>query len=263
MNISAILVILGLVSAVAIAGPPPTQPVGDYSAVGQDLIAVAREDKSSDDQLRNAVTTARDSLPAESIARSKLDRLLSDKLDRAAALELGRDIAFTPTMEAPTARGWPAFTPVGEVKLQRYPKYRMAYVNKGDIPPGGEFFTLFLHIKRNGIEMTAPVEMKMAGPGLDGMTQMAFLYENADLGKLGQDEKVTVVDIDPTEAVSVGGRGNWTEESMRQAKELIEAWLASHPDHEPAGELRVMGYNSPMTPREKAYYEVQQPVKAK
>jgi len=262
MNISALLGVLGLVSAVAIAEPPTTQPVSEYSAVGQDLIAVASDDTSSDDQLRAAVTAARDVLPADSIARSKLDRLLSDGLDRTAAIEVGRDIAFTPTMEAPTPRGWPAITPVGEVELQRYPKYRMAYVNKGDIPPGGEFFALFLHIKRNEIAMTAPVEMKMAGPGLDDMTQMAFLYENTDLGTLGQDEKVTVVDVDPMEAVSVGGRGVWTEQSMSQAKQLIDAWLAAHPEFEPAGELRVMGYNSPMLPRERAYYEVQLPVKA-
>lgn len=141
--------------------------MSDYSAVGQDLIAVASAETSSDDQLRAAVTTVRDSLPADSIARLKLDRLLSDNLDRAPAIEIGRDIAFTPTMESPTPRGWPAFTPVGEVQLQKYPKYRMAYVNKGDIPRGSEFFTLFFHIQRNDIAMTAPVEMKMAGPGRD------------------------------------------------------------------------------------------------
>ncbi len=263
MNILAMLGILGLAGSVAIAEPPATRPLSDYSAVGRDLVAIAAESTSSDDQLRAAVTAARDALPPDSTARQKLDRLLSDGIDRAAATEIGRDISFTPTMEASTPRGWPAFTPVSEVKLQRYPKYRMAYVKKGDIPAGGEFFTLFLHIKRNEIAMTAPVEMSMGGTGIDDMTQMAFLYENTDLGTLGPDNKVTVVDVEPMEAVSVGGRGAWTEQSMSQARALIDGWLAAHPNYEAASDLRVMGYNSPMMAREKAYYEVQLPVKAK
>ena len=260
MRFKTMLVLLGLASAVE-AAAPTTQPVNVLAPVGQGLLAVAEREDATDERLRVAITAARDALPTDAVARAKLDTLLAGELDQQLAADIARDIAFTPSMEAPTPRGWPAFTPVGEVRLQQYPKYRIAYVDRGDTLKGGEFFTLFFHIERNNIAMTAPVEMKMTDGDKPSMKQMAFLYENTDMGKLGQDNKVTVVDVEPLQAISVGGRGDWSGASMERARSLIDAWMTTHPDYVAADDLRVFGYNSPQMPKEKRYHEVQLPVK--
>ncbi len=257
-----LFVLLGL-SSVATAAAPTTQPVNELAPVGQGLSAVLSKSDASDDQIKLAVITARDGLPKDSESRRKLDAMLSGEMDRKQAMSIAKDISFTPTMEAPTPRAWPDFTPVGEVQLKQYPKYRIAYVNRGDTLKGGEFMTLFFHIQRNDIPMTAPVEMKMSDDQRPAMKQMAFLYENADVGKIGDDGKVTVVDVAAMDVVSVGGRGDWSASSMTDSRELLDQWLANHPEYQPAGDLRVMGYNSPSMSKDKRYHEVQQPVERK
>ena len=96
--------------------------------------------------------------------------------------------------EAPLPEEWPEPGPYGEVVEKTYPAYRAAFTNgKGE---RSAFWTLFMHIKKNDIPMTAPVEMPMAEGDEGTLKQdgMAFLYQNGKVGKKGPDgAKVEVI----------------------------------------------------------------------
>lgn len=182
------------------------------------------------------------------------------------AMTEARDILrFEPFLEAPLPEGFPKPVPVGEIRVQNYPKYRVARTDMTLIE-GRAFWTLFNHIKQREIAMTAPVEMGYA-PGKDGAinkASMSFLYRNTNQGQLEVDGKVAVVDVPAQQAVSLGLRGDATKERVNDAKRRIEDWLQAHRDeYEPAGAMRVMGYNSPFVADQKKLTEVQIPVRSK
>jgi hypothetical protein len=181
---------------------------------------------------------------------------------RAALLETLVILTFKPKVEAPVPAGFPAPTPVGVVEIKKLPVYRMAKVNNGNAG-GNNFFTLFNHIKKNNIEMTAPVEMTMVEKnGKFTESSMAFLYQETSLGKTGTQGNVAVLDTTECMVASVGMRGSPSSENMESARRwLIEKIKAAPEAYEIAGELKVMGYNSPFMPEKLRYYEVQLPLK--
>ena len=61
---------------------------------------------------------------------------------------------FHPIKEAEMPKGFPDYTPVGQIEVKHYPAYRRATASGM-----AEFWTLFKHIKQNHVAMTAPVEM--------------------------------------------------------------------------------------------------------
>ncbi|MBA4015571.1 MAG: hypothetical protein C0483_00070 [Pirellula sp.] len=206
----------------------------------QDLLRKVEQAQSDDPrplakQWRNAVTEARDVL------------------------------RFEPLIEAPLPVGFPKPTPVGEIRVQQYPKYRLARTDM-TLMEGRAFWTLFNHIKQREIAMTAPVEMSYT-PGKDGKldkSSMSFLYRSTEQGQLEVDGKVAVVDVPAQLAVSIGLQGDATKEKVNDAKQRLEAWLQIHGDEfEPAGALRVLGYNSPFVADRKKLTEVQIPVSSK
>lgn len=71
-------------------------------------------------------------------------------------------------------------------------------------------------------------------------------HRSRDLGALGRDGKVEVVDVEPMTVLTVGSRGFDRPTRFAELKARLEAWLAQSPEWEAAGPLRVMGYNSPM-----------------
>lgn len=184
--------------------------------------------------------------------------------------------------EAARPEGWPKLTPVDQIEVKELPAYRMARVPMtpqrevgGDEPAedgsdNGAFMTLFNHIKKNDIAMTAPVEMEIA-PGLDGagkgedaaMDSMAFLYRTPDLGEPGADGDIEVTDVPASTVVSIGVRGRSTPQRVAEAVAKLDAWLEANAaewravDGEPA---RYLGYNSPMVPPAMRYGEVQRRV---
>jgi uncharacterized surface protein with fasciclin (FAS1) repeats len=185
-------------------------------------------------------------------------------LDREVERVLG-DLRFEPYVEAELPLGWPRTAPVGEVVLKAYPRYRMA--KTGMAKRGGTttpFFALFNHIKRNEIAMTAPVQMDYS-EGNERQASMAFLYAYPTQGDSGQDardDRVDVVDIAPSMAISIGGRGYEMAQTIATMRARLDAWLAANADaYEAAGPLRTMGYNSPMVPANRRYYEVEMPVR--
>jgi hypothetical protein len=221
------------------------------------------------DALRSGVSAGGDNvLLRERLQQfSQYESVLAD--DRQAVRLLKRsikesvaDLAFRPLLEAQLPAGFPELTPVGQIQMKKYPAYRMART-KMNGRENNAFMTLFFHIKKNDIAMTAPVEMTYSDQ--QGQTKqpiaMSFLYQNDRLGSPGQDTKVEVVDVLPMTAVSIGLRGNVPQEEVGKARTRLERWLTQHADlYRAAGPLRVLGYNSPFIPTGRRYSEVQIPV---
>ena len=181
---------------------------------------------------------------------------------RTGLLEVLVILTFKPRVEAPVPAGFPAPSPVGVVEIKKLPVYRMAKVANSGMG-GNNFFTLFNHIKKNNIEMTAPVEMTMAEKnGKYTESSMAFLYQETTLGKVGPQGNVAVLDTTECTVVSVGMRGSPSSENIESARRwLLEKIKTTPQAYEIAGELKVMGYNSPFMPEKLRYYEVQLPLK--
>ncbi len=215
------------------------------------------------DRLRAAVTTARRCLPPGSAAHARAARLGDTGLDEATlrrrATELRDDLEFTPLMQAELPEGVPGFVAVDEIELREYPSYRMV---RADMRGGSmaAFWPLFQHIQRREIAMTTPVQMDR--PAEDGEPgSMAFLYGSPDLGPLGHDGRVEVVDQPAVTVLTIGARGYETVDRLDDLRHRLEAWLAANPGYEAAGALRTMGYNSPTVRGDRRYFEVQLPVR--
>jgi hypothetical protein len=167
---------------------------------------------------------------------------------------------FKPIKEAELPRGFPGYTPVGQIELKDYPAYR-----KASSSGAAEFWTLFMHIKQNNVKMTAPVEMDVADPSAESpkKLRMSFLYERPDQGRAGTMGSVDVSDVPPMKVVSIGCRGPQTSTAIDEARQKLLKYLEENRDlFSVAGPMRVMGYNSPFVPRDRNFFEVQIPVKA-
>ena len=167
---------------------------------------------------------------------------------------------FKPIMEAELPVGFPEYTPVGEVRVKQYPAYRKA---EADSASGRAFWTLFTHIKKNDIAMTAPVEMTYSGPDRPTEEKMAFLYGRPDMGSTGVQGRVQVADVPEMTVVSTGVRGPRSARTVAEARERLSHWLEENKDrYTAAGQLRVMAYNSPFVSRDRNYFEVEIPIRA-
>jgi hypothetical protein len=114
--------------------------------------------------------------------------------------------------------------------------------------------------------MTVPVEMTY---GKDNNSRahpqaMAFLYESQAVGEIGQHGEVNVANVPAATVVSLGLRGDYTDDALAHAQSLLQSWLKQHHDRfEVKDSLRVLGFNSPMVPVAERYFEVQIPVQDK
>jgi hypothetical protein len=158
--------------------------------------------------------------------------------------------------EAPLPRGWPQPGPYDRVTEKKYPAYRAAFTDgKGQT---GAFWTLFTHIKKNDIPMTAPVEMAVETED-DGdvrRNSMAFLYQHDGVGKPGKNGPgVEVRDVPAATTLSYTWQGSDSKENIAKAKAALETALAQR-KVSPTG-FRLLGYNGPGTPRDKATWELQ------
>jgi len=169
-----------------------------------------------------------------------------------------KTLTFRPLVEAELPLGFPAPGPLGEIRIKDYPAYRMAVSDSG----GAAFWTLFRHIKRNEIAMTAPVEMSFgpADAARPAEQSMAFLYGSTALGQTGTEGNVEVVDAAPMTVVSLGLAGDRSMSRIETARDRLLAWLAADGRFEASGPMRVLGYNSPFVARDQRYWEVQIPV---
>lgn len=158
--------------------------------------------------------------------------------------------------ESPLPKGYPMPGPFNEISKKSYPEYRAAVTNTKEGNRG--FWTLFRHIKKENIEMTAPVEMKM-GETEEGelvMEEMAFLYRHTEQGKTGKDgDKVEVLDLPKMEVLNYAWQGSRSDKFVAEAKAKLIA-EAEKRNLKYKG-FRLLGYNSPMIPNEKKTHELQ------
>jgi len=171
------------------------------------------------------------------------------------------DLRFEPVREAALPAGFPEPTPVGEIRVQRYPAYRLARTSLEGPDGDGAFWRLFGHIQQNQIAMTAPVETTLAGGvRAPSGTRMAFLYASPDLGTRVDGAGVEVIDVPPGIVVSIGMRGAETPERVATALVKLERWIDAHPGWRPSAAPRTMGHNGPAVRGDRRYFEVQMPV---
>lgn len=183
------------------------------------------------------------------------------KVAEATARDFAKDLAFEPRIEAPLPAGFPAPTPVGELQVKHYPTYRMGQTDASQTRANGAFWTLFQHIESNEIAMTAPVEMTMEPAGERVReTKMAFLYRSTEQGQLGEQGRVQVVDVPAMAVLSLGCRGDTNYRTVAKLRQHLDAWIAKNPEWKASGDLRVMGYNSPMVPWNQRYFEIEIPI---
>jgi len=158
--------------------------------------------------------------------------------------------------EAPLPKGWPKPGPYDQVSEKSYPSYRAAFTteNRDD----GAFGTLFSHLQRNDIPMTAPVEIAMAeGDGQNlRQTSLAFLYQDPGVGKTGADgAKIEVRDVPAMKTLSYTWQGDRNKANIAKAKSALEAALKDRKTE--AKGFRLLGYNGPGIPEIKRTWELQ------
>lgn len=212
-------------------------------------------------RLRELAKEASALLPAQSPAAESLAAIAASPGDAASLREamskVRADLDFEPLREASLPDGFPTYTPPGVIELKSYPRHRRAVAK--------QFFTLFAHITRNDIAMTAPVRMEFeqADNGLLEQTSMAFFQGDPTGGVVGidqRDKNVETVEEDARTVISLGHRGLWTRDVIAAGEKRLRDWLEANPDYRAAGNLIVMGYNSPMTPAKQQFIEIQIPV---
>ena len=114
--------------------------------------------------------------------------------------------------------------------------------------------------------MTSPVEMNWHGihqsffGGFDADSwEMSFLYRTPSLGPEGKFGDVTVYDTKEITVLSIGVSDNFTVTSVAKAVDRLQKLLASQSTWVQAGDVRSLGYNSPM--HKTQWQEVQIPIK--
>ena len=237
-------------------------PLNSYRQLGSDVLALGDIGPGAAARIQTAMTVAQQQ---------------ADPAAAAATLEkalrwLESDIRFSPVIEAPLPADFPSPTLVDEVEVKSYPQYRMAVATSESVKQqkagrwwargdNSLFFALFDHINAKSIPMTTPVEMNV--DETNRTQRMGFMYRNTQEGATGPDGAVEVVDVPAAVVVSIGMRGYSNDAAVKAAKAKLHQYLATRPDLEPAGELRVMGWNSPSVSSARRYFEVQIPVRAK
>lgn len=174
--------------------------------------------------------------------------------------------------DSPLPEGWPDATAPGTIEVKSYPAYRSAVAEaKGGSVRSDNvlFFSLFNHISKSGIEMTAPVvntyrtPRMLETPGKTGDMTMEFLYRNPQQGQPGRGKGAVVVKDHPAQAfVCLGLVGGMSETVLREGTDKLQAWLVEHKDRwVQDGPPRRLGYHGPMTPAADRRWEVQIPVR--
>lgn len=257
------------------AGESAKHSALDDKSVPLAIAALKAEADSSDaKQLRRAINRAIAILEPQHYASQMLaaeSQAATDVAELQRCMERALEsLSFRPWMEADMPASFPEFTPVHHIEVKTMPSYRMARVQMkaaNGKRNSGAFWSLFNHIKRNDIAMTAPVQVDYESANASaGEASMAFLYGSKELGSLGADTKdgqVKVTDMKPHQVVSIGVRGKMSEDAVMKAHSRLRVWLESHADQYVAsGPLRKMGYNSPFLPDSRKFFEVQIPVAA-
>ncbi|BBO33372.1 hypothetical protein PLANPX_2984 [Lacipirellula parvula] len=255
------LLLIALLAAgkAAAADPAFERPAGPAMEVLA-LLQKVTPTSSRDELQQTAAKGAAILTPQSPAAVTLTEVATSDQSVDELQAKLGQvrdDLAFEPLREAELPANFPTYTPPGVIELKIYPKNRRAVAK--------EFFPLFAHITRNKIAMTAPVRMEFDRNDAGELQQesMAFYYGDADSGELGPDDNdsdVNTIADDGQSVVALGQRGRWNRKKVAHGEQLLRQWLKANPKYEAVEGVVLMGYNSPMTPTARQFFEIQLPV---
>ncbi len=165
--------------------------------------------------------------------------------------------------EAPLPEGFPPPSPPGEVVEKTYPLAR-SYSAAGP----NAFFKCFMYLQQKKHEMTAPVVMDYAAEGTPRpgagvpvpVKRMHFLLEKVALDEPQEKGPIKVADMPQMRVLSIAYQGELTPKKTAELEGELAKALEDRPELRAAGERRILGYNSPMVPRDKVFWEVQLPV---
>ena len=174
--------------------------------------------------------------------------------------------------DSPLPEGWPDATVPGKIEVKHYPAYRSAVAQAKGASVRSDtvlFFSLFNHISKSHIEMTAPVvntyktPTMLETPGATGEMTMEFLYRSTQQGQAGKGVGAVVVNDHPAQDfVCLGLVGAMSDSTLREGVAKLHGWLDQHKDQwVEAGPARRLGYHGPMTPTADRRWEMQIPIK--
>jgi SOUL heme-binding protein len=170
--------------------------------------------------------------------------------------------------EGPLPDGFPPPAEVGKVVEKTYPLCR-TYSAEGN----NAFMRCFAYLSKQKHEMTAPVIMEYergadnanARPGADvnfaNVARMHFVLADLSLDKPKQEGPVLVADMPKMRVLSIAIQGEMSARQREDAEHKLDVESAKRKDIAAAGPKRVLGYNSPMVPRDKRFWEIQVPIK--
>lgn len=242
-----------------------------WSALALAALAACSSSQNSVQEAAGAPLIA--SLPPEVLAR--VERVGGDLEAQvellAGAGESGADVYRFGRCRVTTAlpAGYPPPTPPGAIEIKSYPRARRAEVTGNTNPDFGMFFgfwPLFRHIERQEIAMTSPVELDYRGFQENGRLStrgwtMSFLYREPEMGAIGADGDVAIVDRSPVVVVSKGRKGPYMfDRSDATARELV-AWVEASAEWEVAGPPRALYYNGPEQRNDDKWSEIQLPIR--
>jgi hypothetical protein len=92
--------------------------------------------------------------------------------------------------------------------------------------------------------------------------RMHFILEKPALDELHEEGPVTVGDLPQMRVLSIAYQGRLTSDEVQQADRSLREHLQTHTNIRASGPVRVLGYNSPFVPADKAYWEIQVPIEA-
>lgn len=254
-------VLAAILAPAADAGGKFEAPKGDVvlvtDALGKTLQTLDSPESSDEDKKRavvKAMKIANARLESHSIVAEQLAGA-TDANAKDVIRSVFEMLSFVPVHESELPEGAPTYTPVGVIESKRYPKVRKAVASG--------FFTLFSHITKNKIAMTAPVQMdyELSDSGRLKQKSMAFFYGSTAIGKTGRDGRVEVIENESVAVVATGVRGRRNNDVIRDRIARLRKWIADSSDYEAAGPIRLMGYNSPFVSASKQFYEVQIPIR--
>ena len=187
--------------------------------------------------------------------------------EEVAPAEKGADLPAGFISEAPLPEGFPPPSEPGKVVEKTYPVLR-SYSAEGP----NAFFRCFMYLQKNEHEMTAPVVMDYEGGQAAAVGErsempvpvkrMHFLLETLDLDQPKVEGDIQVADMLPLRVLSIAYQGQLTREQIDGLESQLTVALAERPELKAAGKSRILGYNSPMIPLDKSFWEIQLPVSA-
>lgn len=169
--------------------------------------------------------------------------------------------------EGPLPEGFPPPNEVGQIVEKSYPLCR-TYSAEGN----NAFMRCFAYLTKHKHEMTAPVIMEykrrepshkrrtIANFDARDVNRMHFVLERPLLDQPKTEGAVIVADIPTMRVLSIAFQGQMSADAREQAEKKLAAEIESRKDLMIAGPYRVLGYNSPFVPKDKAFWEIQVPV---